>query len=48
MFQVYNFTDQEVLVPCGERIGQGMFIKYFKTDDDVAEGVRIGGLGSTG
>ena len=48
MFQVYNFTDKPVLVQAGERIGQGVFIKYYKTDDDVASGIRVGGLGSTG
>ena len=47
MFQVYNFTDRPVLIPAGERIGQGVFMKYFKTDDDVASGIREGGFGST-
>ena len=47
MFQVYNFTDTTVNIPKGERIGQGMFMKYFKTDDDVASGIRTGGFGST-
>ena len=47
MFQVYNFTDTIVNIPKGERIGQGMFMKYFKTDDDVASGIRTGGFGST-
>ena len=46
MFQVYNFTDTIVNIPKGERIGQGMFMKYFKTDDDVASGIRTGGFGS--
>ena len=47
MFQVYNFTDTTVDILKGERIGQGMFMKYFKTDDDVASGIRTGGFGST-
>ena len=47
MFQVYNFTDSDVLIPCGERIGQGVFIQYGKTDHDVATGLREGGFGST-
>ena len=47
MFQVYNFTDKEVLIPCGERIGQGIFIKYSTTDDDAATGERLGGFVST-
>ena len=47
MFQVYNITDNDVTIPAGERIGQGTFIKYAITDDDIAEGLRIGGFGST-
>ena len=47
MFQVYNFTDTTVNILKGERIGQGLFMKYFKTDDDVASGIRTGGFGST-
>ena len=47
MFQVINFTDKEVMINKGERIGQGIFIKYEITDDDAATGERIGGFGST-
>ena len=47
MFQVYNFTDSDVLISCGERIGQGVFIKYGKPDHDVATAMREGGFGST-
>ena len=47
MFQVYNFTDKEVLIPTGERIGQGIFLQYGKVDGDNASGNRIGGFGST-
>jgi len=47
MFQVYNITDEEVVVNCGEKIGQGTFIKYGLTDDDYVEGIRQGGFGST-
>lgn len=47
MFQVYNITDNDVTIPAGERIGQGTFIKYAITDDDIAEGLRTGGFGST-
>ena len=47
MFQVINFTDKEVTINKGERIGQGIFIKYEITDDDAATGERIGGFGST-
>ena len=47
MFQVYNFTDNLVEIEHGERIGQGIFIKYYKTDNDVTSGIRVGGFGST-
>lgn len=47
MFQVYNYTNNDVTIPTGERIGQGVFIKYALTDDDVADKVRTGGFGST-
>ena len=47
MFQVINFTDKEVFIPKGERIGQGVFLKYYLVDDDNAAGERQGGFGST-
>ena len=47
MFQVYNYTNNDVTIPAGERIGQGVFVKYYITDDDIAEGFRTGGFGST-
>lgn len=48
MFQVYNITDERVTVAYNEKIGQGVFLKYATTDDDAAEGERLGGFGSTG
>ena len=47
MFQVYNFTDYSVMIDVGERIGQGVFLKYYTTDNDTASGERKGGFGST-
>ena len=47
MFQVYNITDDDVIISAGERIGQGVFIKYVIADNDMAEGLRTGGFGST-
>ena len=47
MFQVINFTDKEVIIKKGERIGQGVFLPYAITDDDHAIGEREGGFGST-
>ena len=47
MFQVYNFTDEDVCIEKGERIGQGLFIRYYKVDGDFTTHVRMGGFGST-
>ena len=48
MFQVYNFSNQDVTLKKDDRIGQGIFIKYETTDDDAVTAVRTGGFGSTG
>lgn len=47
MFQVYNYTNQGVVIHKGERIGQGVFLKYYLTDDDITDTIRTGGFGST-
>ena len=47
MFAFYNIKDEDTIVKKGDAIGQGIFKKYFVTDDDVAEGERVGGFGST-
>ena len=47
MFAFYNIKDEDVEIKKGDAIGQAIFQKYFVTDDDNAEGKRIGGFGST-
>ena len=47
MFAFFNFKDEDIEIKKGERIGQGMFQKYLVTDNDIAEGERTGGFGST-
>ncbi len=47
MFAFYNIKEEDVVIKKGEAIGQGIFQKYLTTDDDVAEGERVGGFGST-
>lgn len=47
MVQVINIKDEEVLIKKGDTVAQAMFIKYLITDDDNAEGIRVGGMGST-
>ena len=47
MFAVYNIKEDDVEVKKGECIGQAIFQKYLVTDDDDAQGERMGGFGST-
>ena len=47
MFAFYNIKDEDITIKKGEAIGQGVFSKYLVVDDDISEGVRTGGFGST-
>ena len=47
MFAFYNVGTEPVTIEKGYAIGQGIFQKYYTTDDDAAEGERHGGFGST-
>lgn len=47
MFSVINLKDEDLYIKKGDAIGQAMFTKYLKVDDDKAEGKRKGGFGST-
>lgn len=44
----YNMLDEDVVLKAGEKMMQGIFVKFEITDDDNAEGKRSGGWGSTG
>ena len=46
-FFLKNISDQTQLIKQGERIGQGVFIKYLKIDNDDTISERKGGIGST-
>lgn len=48
MFGFYNLSNETVVIEKGEKLGQGIFMKYLTTVDDSATGKRIGGFGSTG
>ncbi len=48
MFAFYNFMPFAIVVKKGEKIGQGIFTKFLKADQDDAKGERLGGFGSTG
>jgi dUTP pyrophosphatase len=46
---LYNFGEDPVKITAGERIAQGVFLKYLKTDDETGENIsRLGGFGSSG
>lgn len=47
-FVFYNMLDEDVRIEAGEKLGQGIFVKYATTYNDTAEGERQGGFGSTG
>ena len=47
MFAFYNIKDEDVVIKKGDAIGQAIFQKYLTVDNDIAEGAREGGFGST-
>lgn len=47
MVSLYNFSNEEVEIKKGDRIAQGIFMKYLLTDDDISTKQRTGGFGST-
>lgn len=46
-FQIINLSPFDIILRKGDTIGQGIIKKYFITDDDMAQGERTGGFGST-
>lgn len=42
-----NEGDKVLEIKKGDRIVQGIFTPYLKTDDDCVDNVRLGGIGST-
>lgn len=47
-FAFYNLSKDFIIINEGEKLGQGIFVKYGITEDDNATGERQGGFGSTG
>jgi dUTP pyrophosphatase len=45
---IANLGPAAVTIAAGERVAQGIFMKYLTTADDAADGDRLGGFGSTG
>lgn len=47
MFQFINFGLHDVVIEPGDKIGQGIFHKFLKADNDSSDTTRVGGFGST-
>ncbi len=47
MFAFYNIKDEDIEIKKGEAIGQGIFQKFLTVDNDISQGERKGGFGST-
>lgn len=47
MFAFYNIKDEDIEIKKGDAIGQAIFQKFLVTDNDLAQGERTGGFGST-
>ena len=47
MFAYYNFSENDITVKKGDRIGQAIFTNFEVADNDNASGDRTGGFGST-
>ena len=50
-FEFYHILDADVVIKKGEKLGQGIIIKFDKTEDDYISNphkTRVGGFGSTG
>jgi dUTP pyrophosphatase len=48
-FQLINYGVSAVHIKKGERLGQGIFVPFLKSDDDQDNGqARLGGFGSSG
>ena len=46
-FQMINLSPVDIQLKKGDIIGQGIIKSYLKTEDDAAQGDRLGGFGST-
>jgi dUTP pyrophosphatase len=47
-FQIINLLPYDIKICKGDKIGQGVFLQYQKTDNDLPDAIsRNGGFGST-
>lgn len=47
-FAFQSLNESGSFISKGDKIGQGIIMKYIVTEDDNADGIRAGGFGSTG
>ncbi len=47
MYAFYNIKNEALEIKKGDIIGQAIFQKFLTIDNDLAEGARLGGFGST-
>lgn len=47
-FEFYNMLDEVVEIKKGEKLGQGLILKFDKVEDDYTTNIRRSGWGSTG
>ena len=47
LVSVYNFSNDDIVIKKGERIAQAVFQKFLTIDNDISNGKRLGGFGST-
>lgn len=47
-FRLLNLGNEPYVIHKGDRIGQGVFMKYLTVNNDNSDGERIGGFGSSG
>ncbi len=47
-FRLYNLSETSYEIKAGDRIGQGVFVKYGTVKDDTTATQRTGGFGSSG
>ena len=47
-FEFYNMLDKVVEIKKGEKLGQGLILKFDKVEDDYTTNIRRSGWGSTG
>lgn len=47
-FRLHNFSENKYNIHVGDKIGQGLFMKYLTIDNEnIIEKTRVGGFGST-